>query len=144
MGGGSKGQHFIFQNIVLLHIKLKGMIHAATFYQQFHPLYHRGGVNRSKFTLKEHGHVACKIKGIHKWSNMVANILPAEPPPPPPNHWGEVERSKFNFFRTWSHYISNQKESRMQQNGSKCFACRPLPPPYSRPLGEVLRSKFIF
>ena len=30
-------------------------------------------------TFSEHGHVAYKIKGNHKCSNMVANILPADP-----------------------------------------------------------------
>ena len=30
-------------------------------------------------TFSEHGHVAYKIKGDHKCSNMVANILPADP-----------------------------------------------------------------
>ena len=31
-------------------------------------------------TLSEHGHVAYQIKGNHKCSNMVAKILPADPP----------------------------------------------------------------
>ena len=81
----------------------------------------RDGVN----TFSEHGHVAYDIKlnGIMNCSNIVANILPVEPPPPPPpppphthththtpthtNAPDSVSRSKVNFFRTWSCYISN-------------------------------------
>ena len=33
----------------------------------------------------EHGHVAYQIKGNQECSNMVANILPADPPPLPPH-----------------------------------------------------------
>ena len=43
----------------------------------------RGG---SKLTLPEHGHVEYQIKSDHLYSNMVANILPADPPPPPHTH----------------------------------------------------------
>ena len=32
--------------------------------------------------FSEHDHVAYQIKGNHKCSNTVANILPADPPPP--------------------------------------------------------------
>ena len=39
-------------------------------------------VNRSTFS--EHGHVAYQIKGNHECSNMVANILQADPPSPGP------------------------------------------------------------
>ena len=41
---------------------------------------------RSKFMFSEHGHVAYQIKWNHKYSNMVANILPTDPTPPQP--WG--------------------------------------------------------
>ena len=34
-------------------------------------------------TFSEHGHVAYQIKGNHGYSNMVANIMPADPPPDP-------------------------------------------------------------
>ena len=34
-------------------------------------------------TFSEHCHVAYQIKGNQVCSNMVANILPADPPPPP-------------------------------------------------------------
>ena len=65
------------------------------------------GVKRSKFNFSEHGHVAYQIKENHECSNIVANILPADPPPPPyPDPGDVVNRSKFNFFRTWSCCIS--------------------------------------
>ena len=46
LGGGVKGKIKLYQNMVMLHIKLKGITGAAT-------------------------------------CNMVANIMPADPPPPP-------------------------------------------------------------
>ena len=42
------------------------------------------GVNRSKFTCSEHSHVTYQIKENHECTNMVANILLADPLPPPP------------------------------------------------------------
>ena len=48
-------------------------------------------------TFSEHGHVAYQIKGNHKCSNMVANVLPADPTHPHDPGVG-VKRSKFNFF----------------------------------------------
>ena len=56
---------------------------------------------------------------------------------PPLTLW--VERSKFNFFRTWLCFISNTMESRLQQHGSKHVVPRPPPPPLA--LG-VKMSKF--
>ena len=53
--------------------------------------------------FSEYGRVAYQIKGYDTCSNMVANILPTYPPPrPPPEPGGGINRSKFNFFRTWS------------------------------------------
>ena len=48
-------------------------------------------------TFSEHGHVANQIKGNYKCSNVVAIILPADPPLDPGCGF---KRSKFNFFRT--------------------------------------------
>ena len=81
-------------------------------------------------TFSEHGHVAYQIKDNHECSNMVANILPADPPPPSTLDMRSVGL-KVNFFRTWSCCISNLRESRMQQHGSKYVASRPPyhPPP---------------
>ena len=52
LGGRVKGTIEFFQNMVMLHIKLKGITGAAT-------------------------------------CNMVANIMPADPPPPPPDPGGQ-------------------------------------------------------
>ena len=46
---------------------------------------------------------------------------------------GGVIRSKLNFLRTRPCCISNLRESRMQQHGSKYFARRPLPTPTPDP-----------
>ena len=60
-------------------------------------------------TFSEHGHVAYQIKENHECSNMVPNILPADPYPttPSPTLGIGVTWSKVNFFRTWSRHISN-------------------------------------
>ena len=60
---------------------------------------------------------------------MVANILPAYPQPSPPTLGGGMQRSKFNFFRTWSCCITNYMESRMKQHGNKYFTRRHSPLP---------------
>ena len=59
---------------------------------------------RSKTTFSEHGHVTYQIKENHECSNMMANILLADPLAPDPGDG--VSRSKFNFSRTWSCCIS--------------------------------------
>ena len=46
-------------------------------------------------TVSEHAHVSYQIKGNHECSNMVANILPADPSLPDPGDG--VKRSKFNL-----------------------------------------------
>ena len=55
-------------------------------------------------TLSENGHVAYQINGNNECSNMVANILPTDPPQ---DSGDGVNRSKLNFFRTWSCCMSN-------------------------------------
>ena len=44
------------------------------------PILGMGSIGQNS-TLSEHGHVVYQIKGIMKCSNMVANILPADPSP---------------------------------------------------------------
>ena len=56
--------------------------------------------------FSERGQIAYQIKGNHECSNMVAFFLPAYTPPPFDPRDG-VNRSKVNFFRTWSCCISN-------------------------------------
>ena len=62
-----------------------------------------GGSKGQNSTLSEQGHVAYQIKENHKCSNIVANVLPADPypptptPPPPPDPGYGGNRSNFNF-----------------------------------------------
>ena len=69
-----------FQNMVLLHIKLKGITNAVTWKQLFCPQSPHT-IKKSKFNFEEYSHVAYQIKGNDACSNMVANILPADPHP---------------------------------------------------------------
>ena len=63
------------------------------------------GSKGQKSTFSEHGHVAYQINAITKCNKMVANIMPADPLSPMIQGDG-VNRSKSNFFRTWSCCIS--------------------------------------
>ena len=110
-----------------------------------------GWVQKVNSTFSEYGHLAYIIKEFHKCSNVVANIMPNDPPPPTlgmgstdklqlfqnmvllhiklkritkcssmvanifsrrplPDPGDEVNRSKLNFFRTWSFCISNIRD----------------------------------
>ena len=60
---------------------------------------------------------------------------------PSSQRWGGVKRIKLKIYRTWSCCLSNKKESRMQQYGSKYFACRP-PSPDSGVRSKGQNSKF--
>ena len=88
----------LFQNIVMLHIKLKGITGAATCNMVANIMPtdppHPGGQKVKNSTFSEHGHIAYNIKGNHKCSNMVANILPAAPHPSPDPR---VKRSNLTF-----------------------------------------------
>ena len=104
----------------MLRIKLKGISNAETWSPIFclqtappPPLTLGLESIGQKSTILEHGHVAYQIKWNHEMQqhgNMVANSLPADPPPPPPPATAQgdgVNRTKFNFYRTWSCCISN-------------------------------------
>ena len=73
-----------FQNMVMLHIKLKLTTLAATWQQIFCPQTHprpRGWGQKVKiYLLPESSHVAYQIKADDAGSNMVANILPTDTP----------------------------------------------------------------
>ena len=58
----------LFQNMDMLHIKLKGMTHAAACQQIFSP-------QVTNSICSEHGHVAYQIKWNHECSNMQTHIL---------------------------------------------------------------------
>ena len=77
-------------------------------------------------TFTEHGHVAYQIKENHDCSNIVANILPADPlsaPPPSADPVVRVNRSKFNFFRTWS------RAYQIKENHACSYMVANIPPP---------------
>ena len=77
LGVGSQGQKInFFQNMVMLHIKLTGIRNAWYFADIPLPW---GGVKRSNANVSEYGHVAYQLKGNDACSNMVANVLPADP-----------------------------------------------------------------
>ena len=89
----------LFQNIVMLHIKLKGITGAATCNMVANimptdPPPNPGGQKVKNSTFSEHGHIAYNIKSNHKCSNMVANILPTAPHPIPDPR---VKRSNLTF-----------------------------------------------
>ena len=78
-------------------------------------------------TISGHGHVANNIKGNHKFSNMVANILFADPPPPylhPDPGDGVVKRSKIKLLRNnvMLHIKLKGITKLMQHYGRKKFA----------------------
>ena len=77
------------------------------------------GVKRSKMnSFRTLCHVAYQIKGNLECSNMVANICLQTAPTPPSRPWGGVNRSKFNFFRTWSCCITNYREWSIEHRAS--------------------------
>ena len=107
---GSTGQNQLFQNMVISHIKLRGIAkhqqHGSKCFARIPPLPTTlgDGVRKVKNQLLQNMvmlHI--KLIGITKCSKIVANILPAYPTP---FNLG-VKMSKYNFFRTWSSCISN-------------------------------------
>ena len=68
-----------------------------------------------------------KLMGIEKRSNMIANVLPADPPSLP---LGSKGQNSF-FFSEQCHaaYQIKVNQAWMRQHGNKYFARRPLPPP---------------
>ena len=86
-GDGVNRSKFTFQNMVMLHIKLRISLmqqHGSNILPSDPPLNPRDGVSRSKFNFLEHSHVTYQIKENHECSSMVANILLADTPRP----WG--------------------------------------------------------
>ena len=90
---GQKVKIKLFQNNVVLHINLKGIMNAATWSQIFclqtppptQPPCSWGWGQNSTFS--EHGefdHVAFQIKGITN-AAVLKQILGPQPPPPPPH-----------------------------------------------------------
>ena len=110
----------------MLHIILKGITNAATWWQIFcsQPNPPRtlgmGSIGQNS-TFSEYSHVAYQIKENHKMQQHGSKYFARRHP----TTLGDgVKRSKLNFFRTWSSCIVIKKrESRMQQHehGSKYF-----------------------
>ena len=79
---GSKGQNSTFSRIPPpdpgIKIDFSEHVHVA----------HQNKVNHEmqQYGSRYFAPVTNQIKGNHKCSNMVANIIPAEPPPPPHTH----------------------------------------------------------
>ena len=140
LGMGPKGQNSTFSEHGHVAYQIKCNPDDKTWLQIFCsqiPLQNPGDwVYRSKSTFSEHGHVAYQLNGIKKCSLMVANILPADTP----LNLG-VKLPKFNFFRTVSCCISNVREPRIQQHGSKYFASRPPPPPKHLRWGILVKNQ---
>ena len=89
----------------MLHIKLKGMMHAATWGAHILPADPPtlGVGSKGKYsTFLEQGHVAYQIKWNHRCSSIIANNLPAGTPTPTVG-----VGSKTNSFRIRSCCISN-------------------------------------
>ena len=77
------------------------------------------GSKGQNLTFSEHGHVAYHIKENHECSNMVANILHAEPT----LEMGSVgQNSNFSEHGHVAYQINGNHE--MQEHGSKCFSRR--------------------
>ena len=96
--GEVKRSKFIFQNMVMLHIKLNGsqmQQHGSIYLPTDLPLPRDPGEGTKIKKISEHGHVAYQIKGNHKRSNMVQDMLPLP-------YRLYAKRSKLNSFRTWS------------------------------------------
>ena len=75
LGGGTEAKIKLFQNMVMLHIKLK--LTAQIFCPQTHP-WPRGRGQTIYFS--EIRHVAYQTKADNAGSNMVANIFPTDTP----------------------------------------------------------------
>ena len=85
--------------MVLLHIKLRGMMHAATWVQIIYPRTPHTptlgvGSKGQNSTFSEHGHVVYQIKWDHKCSNRKAHILSLHTPLIP----GVESKVKIYFF----------------------------------------------
>ena len=88
----------------MLYIKLKGITKCSNTVANIlpadtpQPTLWMGSIGQIS-TISEHGHVATQVKGNTECGKTEANILPAVPHPDPGD---QVNRSNFDFFRTWS------------------------------------------
>ena len=119
--------------MIMLHIKLNGITKSSNMVPNI------CSRRTPTLTLESNGHytafsepcnVAYQIKGNHECSNMVANILHADPFTDP---WDGVNRSKVLLFQ-------NMVMLHIKVKGIKTFSCKPPPQPPDAGLG----SKFHF
>ena len=101
----------LFQNMVMLHIKLNGttneatnILRAGSYCTGPNPLPPAMGVKSidQHSTFLKHGHDVYQLKENYECSNVVAKTLQPDPDP-----WDCINRSKFSFFKAWSLYISD-------------------------------------
>ena len=96
-------------------------------------------------TFSEHGHVAFHIKWNHECSNMVAILLPADPPPPPnPTLWGSKgQNSTFSEHGHVAYQIKGYHDySNMVANILPATPTHP-PPPTLWWLGQNVKIKLL-
>ena len=89
LGLGSTGQTSTYSEHGHVTYQIKGnhqmQQHGSKYFAPQTPPPHLGmGSVGQNSTFTEHNHVAYQIKENHDCSNIVANILPADPLPPPP------------------------------------------------------------
>ena len=114
----------LFQNMVMLHIKLKGITNAAACIKYFvlkplptpHLLTLGLGSKGQNSTFSEHGHGAYQNKGNHECSNMVAIIFPTDPPAPTWEIGSIGQNSTFTEHGHVAYQIKGNDD--MQQYGS--------------------------
>ena len=94
LGGGAEVKIKLFQNMVMLHIKLK-LTTVAKILPTDTPSTQGVGSKGQTIYFSESSHVAYQIKADDTGSNMVANILPTDTPS---NPGGGVKRSNYIFF----------------------------------------------
>ena len=135
LGGGVKRPKFTHINMVMLHIRLKGMSNAATGKNLFCP-YRTDGIKRSKhFFYSESSHVSYQIKLILEHSAPCKHIFC---PYTHPQTWGGVKGQNISF--------SESRHVAYQLNGN-IAPCKHIFCPYTHthnPWGEVNGSKHFF
>ena len=80
LGGGAEAKIKLFQNMVMLHIKLKLKTLVANILPTDTPSTQGVGSKGQTISFTESSHVAYQIKADDAGSNMVANILPTDTP----------------------------------------------------------------
>ena len=97
-------------------------------------------------TFSEQCHVAYQIKRNHKCSNMVANILPAEPPPPPPLPPSPLTLGlgSKGQYSTFSEHVHVAYQIKGNHRFSNIIVAKILPVDTTPPGDGVNRSKVNF